>query len=81
MTVTKTASRNVAFKASRMSEAVLESQDDVITRKPKRQETGSDDDKQALDDIGYNADLYISNLVVVQNYSFRLIFWMAYSRL
>ena len=32
----------------------------------------NDDDKQALDDIGYNADQ-----VVVQDYSFRLIFgWL-----
>ena len=48
MTVTKTASRNVAFKASRMTEAVLENQDEAITRKPKRQETESDDDNKAF---------------------------------
>ena len=48
--LSKTASRNVAFKAARMSEAVLESQDEVITRKPNREETESDDDKQTLDD-------------------------------
>ena len=45
-----------------MSEAVLESQDEVIIRKPKRQETECDNDKQSLDDIllglGYN-DMYI----------------------
>ena len=51
-----------------MSESVLESQDEVLTRKPEGEETGNDDDKQAaLDDIGYNADLYIFNQVVVQN--------------
>ena len=65
--ISKTANRNVAFKASRMSESVLESQDEAITRNPKREETENDDDKQALDDIGYNADLYISNQVVVQD--------------
>ena len=47
--------------------AVLESQDEIVTRKPKRQETESDDNNQALDDIGYDADLYISNQVVVQD--------------
>ena len=67
MTIAKTASRSLAFKASRMNEAVLESQDEIITRKPKRQETESDDNNQALDDIGYDADLYISNQVVVQD--------------
>ena len=62
MAIAKTASRNVAFKASRMTEAVLENQDEAITRKPKRQETECDNDKQSLDDIllglGYN-DMYI----------------------
>lgn len=40
------------FKASRISqdesESVLKSQDEVITRKPERRETESDEDKQAL---------------------------------
>ena len=34
-----------------------------LTRKAKKEETGNEDDKQALDDIGYIADLYISNQV------------------
>ena len=44
-------SRNVLgfFKASRISqdesESVLKSQDEVITRKPERRETESDEDK------------------------------------
>ena len=75
MTIAKTASRSVAFKAARMSESALKSQDEVITRKPEGDETGYDHDKQsALDDIGYDADLYIFNQVVVQDYSFRLTF-------
>ena len=50
--VTKTASRNVTFKATRMSESVLESQDEVVTRKPEEKEKGDNDDKLAtLDDI------------------------------
>ena len=70
MTITKTASRNVAFKAVRMSESVLESQDEVIIQNPDAEEEGNDDDDDnivldciyyvVLDDIGYNADLYIS---------------------
>ena len=44
MTITKTASRNVAFKAARMSESVLESQDEVIVQKPEvdEDEEGND---------------------------------------
>ena len=62
MVITKTASRNVAFKAARLSESVLESQDEVITRKSVSEETEMDDDKQAAsDDTGYNADdLFVS---------------------
>ena len=45
MTINKTDSRNVAFKAVRMSESVLEScQDEVITRKPEVEEEGNHDD-------------------------------------
>ena len=48
--ITKMASRNVAFKAARMSESVLESQDEVIVRKPEVDEEGNDGyDKAALD--------------------------------
>ena len=66
MTITRMASRNVSFKAARMSESVLEIQDEVTTRKPEDEETGNDHDKQsALDDIGYNADLCIFNQVVL----------------
>ena len=47
-----------------MSESVMESQDEAITRKPEGEKTGMGDDKQAaLDDIGCNADVYISNQV------------------
>ena len=49
--ITKTASRNLVFKAARMSDSVLESQDEVITRKPQGDETGNDDKQAALDDI------------------------------
>ena len=56
----------MAFEAAGMSESVLESQDEVKTRKPEDDKTGND--KQSLfDDIGCNADLYIFNQVVVQD--------------
>ena len=50
-----------------MSEAALESQDEALIRKPKRQETESDDDKEALDDIGYNI-ICIGNAYVYISY-------------
>ena len=36
----KTASRNVAFKVARMSESIMESQDELIIRKSEGEETG-----------------------------------------
>ena len=68
MVINKTASRNVAFKVARMSESIMESQDELIIREPACYEAGLEDDKQAaLDDIGYNADLYIPNQLVVHD--------------
>ena len=55
--VNKTASRNVAFKVARMSESIVESQDELIIRKSvcydMKQVWRTINDKQAaLDDIG-----------------------------
>ena len=44
MIITKTASRNVAFKAARMSESMLESQEEVIIRQPEGEEARNDED-------------------------------------
>ena len=66
MAITKTASGNVAFKVSRMRECIMEGQDELIVRKSNSEEVGLEDDNQAvLDDLGYNADLYIANQEVV----------------
>ena len=40
MVITKTTSRNVAFKAARVSESIMESQDELIIRKSEGDETG-----------------------------------------
>ena len=47
--VNKTATRNVAFKVARMSESIVESQDELIIRKSAcyEYEAGLEDDKQA----------------------------------
>ena len=56
----------MAFKVARISESIMESQDELIIRTSPCYEADWEDDKQAaLDDIGYNADLYISNQPVV----------------
>ena len=62
MAIAKTASRNVAFKVARMRDAIMKDQDEFITR-----EVSFDDgalvanDRANLDDVVYNADLYIAN--------------------
>ena len=70
ITITKTASRNVAFKAARMSKRIMESQDEFTMRKLEEEEieiAESENDKHqaALDDIdivlpvvGFNADIH-----------------------
>ena len=55
--------KNVAFKVTRMRESNLEGRDEfMIIRESNSEEVGLEDDNQAvLDDLGYNADLYIAN--------------------
>ena len=60
MVIAKTASRNVAFKVARMRESIMEDQDEFIIRNSGREEVDSEaNNKAALEDIGYNTDLYI----------------------
>ena len=68
MAITKTASRNVAFEVARMRESIMEGHDQLIIRKSGSEEVGLEDDKQAaLDDVGFNADLYIANQEAVHD--------------
>jgi len=54
----KTASRNVAFKVARMREAIMEDQDELITRKWESEDVASEANNRAiLEDIGCNTDL------------------------
>ena len=62
MAIAKAASRNVAFKAARMRECAMEGQDGLMTRKSDSMEGGLEDDNKAvLDDLRYDAGLYIAN--------------------
>ena len=59
---TKTARRNIAFKVARMREAIMEDQDELITRKSDSEDVALEaNNKAILEDIGCNADLYIAN--------------------
>ena len=59
MAIAKTASRNVAFKVARMREAIMQDQDELITRKADFEDVASEaNDRAILEDIGYTADLY-----------------------
>ena len=61
-----TASRNIAFKANMMSQAVLEAQTSFVTPEARGQEASSERDSLDDDDVERNADLYIFNHEVAQ---------------
>ena len=42
MAIAKTASRNVAFKVTKMRDSIMEDQDELIIRKPECDELGSE---------------------------------------
>ena len=68
MTIAKTASRNVAFKVTRMREAIMENQSELLMQKLDTDEIGLEGEKQVdLDDVGINADLYIFNQVSIHD--------------
>jgi len=59
MIIAKTASRNIAFKASMMSQAVLEAQASFVTPEARGQEASSGRDSLDDDDVERNADLCV----------------------
>ena len=67
--IVKTASRNVAFKATRMRDSIMDGQDKFIMRESDNAEVGvrEDCDEDLLDvgcrmwDVGCNVDLYVAN--------------------
>ena len=60
--IAKTASRNVAFKARRLSESIMESQDSFIMRDFEDAELYfGDDGGEIVADVGNNADLCAAN--------------------
>ena len=64
MAIAKAASRDVAFKAAKMRESIMEDQDELLTRKSEREEVGLEANNAALfllEGVAQNADLYIAN--------------------
>ena len=62
MAIAKTASRNVAFKVTKMRESIMEDQDELLIRKLEYEEVDLEtNNKAALEEVGQNADLYIAN--------------------
>ena len=62
MLIAKTASRNVAFKATRMRDSIMEGQDKFLMRKSDNSDVDwREDCEEDLADVGYNADLYVVN--------------------
>ena len=62
--ILKTASRNVAFKATRMRDSIMEGQDKFIMREFDDAEVGLREDcGEDLLDAGSNVDLYVANQI------------------
>ena len=60
--IVKTASRNVAFKATRMRDSIMKGQDKFIMREFDDAEVGLREDcGEDLLDVGSNVDLYVAN--------------------
>ena len=56
MVITKTASRNVAFKAARLGDLIFDRQSEIL----RTEAVNSPSHEEEFDDVGYNADLYAS---------------------
>ena len=64
MVITKIASRNIVFKAVKMSETAFETQAAFVTRGVGE---ALSSEHESLEDLGHNAHLYILNHEAAQN--------------
>jgi len=66
MIISKTTSRNLAFKASRMNGFLMANEGQVKVRSFNDERSGNqnDSDRQVYDEIECNSDLYIFNQLV-----------------
>ena len=61
MFIAKTASRNVVYKATKLAESIFERQSEMLMPKEDLTTTSSVTYEEYLEDLGYNADLYVFN--------------------
>ena len=62
MAIARAASRNVAFKVAMMKDFIMEGQNEFIMRRTDSNGLESEaEDKEALEDVTYNAQLFIAN--------------------
>ena len=62
MAIARTAGRNVAFKVAMMRDFIMEGQHEFIMRRTESNGLESEvEDKKALEDVTYNAELFIAN--------------------
>ena len=62
MAIARTAGRNVAFKVAMMRDFIMEGQHEFIMRRTENNGLESEaEDKEALEDVTYNAELFIAN--------------------
>ena len=62
MAIARTAGRNVAFKVAMVRDFIMESQHEFILRRTESNGLESEaEDKEALEDVTYNAELFIAN--------------------
>ena len=59
MVIAKTASRNVAFKAARLSDSIFDRQSEIL--RTEAAQVSSPSHEEDFDDVGCNADLYASS--------------------
>ena len=61
MVIAKTASRNVVYEATKLGESIFERQSETLMPEEDLAATSSVTYEENLDDLGYNADLYVFN--------------------
>ena len=75
--IVKTASRNVAFKATRMRDSIMEGQDKFVMRELDNADLGLREDcEEDLVDVGCKADLYVANQDRAQTRSMKCMWGM-----
>ena len=80
MVIARTASRNVAFKVATMRDFIMEGQHEFIMRRTDSNGLESEaENKEALEDLTYNADLFFANQEEVNTNTVHVCMYVGYS--